>query len=45
MSSVFGVDQTHINLTGKTSGNSAVMQGKADEVPHEPFQAKLTKIH
>jgi|SRR5262245_2353459 len=45
MSSVFGVNHTHIRLTGKTNGNSAVMQGRADEVPSVSFQARLTKIH
>jgi hypothetical protein len=42
---VFGVDHTHITLTGKTNGSTtATMQGKAAEVPNVPFQAKLTKI-
>ena len=42
--SVFGVNHTHIKLSGQTSGDSAVMQGKADEAPTVQFQAKLTRI-
>jgi T3SS negative regulator,GrlR len=45
MSSVFGINHTHIKLTGRTNGNSAVMQGRADEAPNVSFQAKLTKLH
>jgi hypothetical protein len=45
MTSVFGVDHTHITLTGKSNGSTSVtMQGKAAEAPNVPFQAKLTKI-
>ena len=44
LTSVFGVDNTHIKLTGKTNGDAAVMQGRADEAPTIPFEAKLTKI-
>jgi hypothetical protein len=44
LSSVFGVNHTHIKLSGKTNGDTAVMQGTADEVPNVAFQAKLTKI-
>jgi T3SS negative regulator,GrlR len=46
LTSVFGMDRTHINLTGKINGNaSAIVQGRADEAPNVPFQARLTKIH
>jgi hypothetical protein len=44
MSSVFGVDHTHINLQGKSSGNTASLTGRAKEAPTVSFQAKLTKI-
>lgn len=45
LTSVFGVNHTHIKLSGQSSGDSAVMQGKAAEAPNVAFQAKLTKIH
>src|SRR5262245_18670110 len=45
LTSVFGVNHTHIKLTGKINGDSAVMQGRAAEAPNVPFQAKLTKLH
>jgi hypothetical protein len=45
VASVFGVTHTHIKLAGKSNGNSAEMQGKADEAPNVPFRATLTKIH
>jgi hypothetical protein len=44
MGSVFGVNHTHIKLSGTTSGDTAVVQGKADEAPNVPFQARLTKL-
>jgi hypothetical protein len=44
MSSVFGVNHTHINLKGKGSGNAANLTGTAKEAPGVAFQAKLTKI-
>jgi hypothetical protein len=43
--SVFGVNHTHIKLTGKIDGDSAVMQGRAAEAPNILFQARLTKVH
>jgi hypothetical protein len=44
MQSVFGVDHTHIKLSGTSSGDTAIVQGKADEAPNVPFQARLTKL-
>jgi T3SS negative regulator,GrlR len=44
MVSVFGLDRVHIDLTGKVTGDSAQLTGKAREVPGISFSAVLTRI-
>jgi hypothetical protein len=44
MSSVFGVNHTHINLRGSGTGTSATFTGRAKETPNVAFSAKLTRI-
>ncbi|MBI3129665.1 MAG: hypothetical protein HYZ11_18810 [Candidatus Tectomicrobia bacterium] len=42
--SVFGLDNVHIKLTGKTNGDSAQMSGKAREAANVSFHAAMTRI-
>ena len=44
LQSVFPIDTVNIQLTGRTSGDSAQMTGSAKEAPGVNFQAALARI-
>lgn len=44
MSSVFGIDNAHIKLTGKQKGDTAELTGTAREAPGVSFKALLKKL-
>jgi hypothetical protein len=44
IASVFGVDRANITLTGKDTGSTITMTGKAAQAPGVSFQAILTHL-
>jgi hypothetical protein len=44
MSSVFGATNVQINLTGTSTGDSAVMKGSSPQAPGISFSAVMTKL-
>ena len=44
IASVFGVDRANITLTGKDTGKTITMTGKAAQAPSISFQAILTHL-
>lgn len=43
-SSVLGVDNATINLSGRSRGNVITTQGSSPQAPNVPFQALLSRI-